>query len=76
VGVASARKVGLEKLTMDEMRAVEPRITDEVYEVLGVERSVRSRVSYGGTAPANVRKQARRWLKRLRMGAAGEATPE
>jgi argininosuccinate lyase len=72
VGVASGRKVGLEKLTLDEMRAVEPRITGEVYEVLGVERSVRSRVSYGGTAPANVRKQARRWIKRLRSG----TTPE
>ena len=32
---------------------------------LGVERSVKSRVSYGGTAPVNVRKQARGWLRKL-----------
>ena len=76
VGVASARKVGLERLTLDEMRAVEPRISEEVYAVLGVERSVRSRVSFGGTAPVNVRRQARRWLKRLRADRAGGATPE
>lgn len=65
VGMAAARNVGLEKLSLDEMRSVEPRITDEIFGVLGVERSVKSRVSYGGTAPANVRKQARRWLARL-----------
>jgi argininosuccinate lyase len=34
-----------------------------------VERSVRSRTSYGGTAPANVRRQAKRWLARLKKGA-------
>jgi argininosuccinate lyase len=48
------------------MQAVEPRITAEVFAVLGVERSVRSRTSYGGTAPAQVRRQARRWLARLK----------
>jgi argininosuccinate lyase len=36
-----------------------------VYSVLGIDSSVRSRASYGGTAPRNVRRAARRWLKRL-----------
>lgn len=65
VGIASERKIGLEKLTLAEMQAVEPAITEAVFAVLGVDQSVKSRVSYGGTAPANVRKQARGWLKRL-----------
>ncbi len=65
VGLASARGTGLEKLSLDEMQGVEPRITQEVFAVLGVEKSVRSRTSYGGTAPAQVRRQARRWLARL-----------
>jgi argininosuccinate lyase len=65
VGLASERSVALEKLTLADLQAVEPRISAEVFEVLGVERSVRSRTSYGGTAPANVRRQARAWLKRL-----------
>jgi argininosuccinate lyase len=47
------------------MQAVEPRITEAVFAVLGVVQSVKSRVSYGGTAPANVRRQARSWLRRL-----------
>ncbi len=65
VALAAQRGIGLEKLTLDEMRSVEPGITQEIFGVLGVERSVKSRVSYGGTAPANVRREARRWLKRL-----------
>jgi argininosuccinate lyase len=66
VALASDRKVGLEKLSLADMQGIEPRITDEVFGVLGVEKSVRSRTSYGGTAPANVRKQAKRWLTRLK----------
>jgi argininosuccinate lyase len=65
VGLASTRGIALEKLTLAEMQAVEPRMTSEVFSVLGVEKSVKSRTSYGGTAPANVRRQAKAWLKRL-----------
>ncbi|MGL4243813.1 MAG: argininosuccinate lyase [Beijerinckiaceae bacterium] len=65
VGLASARGVGLEKLALSEMQTVHPKMTQDVFAVLGVEKSVKSRTSYGGTAPANVRRQARRWLKRL-----------
>lgn len=66
VGVASQRKVGLEKLSLADMQKVEARIHDGVFAVLGVDKSVKSRTSYGGTAPQNVRQQARRWLARLR----------
>ena len=65
VGLASERGVPLEKLTLKDMRSIEPRIDESAFAVLGVERSVRSRVSYGGTAPANVRRQAKAWLRRL-----------
>ncbi|CAN7547729.1 argininosuccinate lyase [Bosea sp. LjRoot90] len=65
VGIASAKGVGLEKLSLAEMQEVEPKIGDEIFAVLGVERSVKSRTSYGGTAPVNVKRQARRWLKQL-----------
>jgi argininosuccinate lyase len=65
VALASARGVALEELALAEMQAVEPRITAEALEALSVENSVRSRTSYGGTAPDNVRAQAEGWLKRL-----------
>jgi argininosuccinate lyase len=47
------------------MQEIEPRISKEVFGVLSVTKSVASRVSYGGTAPKNVRSQAKRWLKQL-----------
>ncbi|MGL5445848.1 MAG: argininosuccinate lyase, partial [Rhabdaerophilum sp.] len=65
VGLASAKGIDLEKLPLAEMQGVEKRITGEVFAVLGVTNSVKSRVSYGGTDPANVKAQAKRWLKRL-----------
>ncbi|MBK9081422.1 MAG: argininosuccinate lyase [Rhizobiales bacterium] len=65
VKMASARGVGLEELSLADMQSVEPRITQEVFGVLGVERSVASRTSYGGTAPDNVRAQAKAWAARL-----------
>jgi len=62
---AESKSAALEDLSLAEMQAVEPRITKEVFSVLSVDASVRSRTSYGGTAPQNVRKMARRWIKRL-----------
>ena len=65
--VAKAAKAGvtLHRLPLAAMQAIEPRISDDVYSVLSVERSVKSRTSYGGTAPKNVRAQAKKWLRKL-----------
>ena len=68
VALASTRKIGLEDLSLAEMQSVEPRIVQSVFDVLGVEKSVASRLSYGGTAPANVRVQAQGWLDILGAG--------
>jgi argininosuccinate lyase len=65
VQMADEKGVALHRLALSDMRSVEPRLTEEVFQVLSVERSARSRSCYGGTAPSEVRKQARRWLKRL-----------
>ncbi len=62
---AEEKGVDLAELTLEEMRAVHPGILPEVVEVLGVDNSVASRVSYGGTAPAQVRAQAARWREAL-----------
>jgi argininosuccinate lyase len=65
VAKAASESVSLHELTLDKMRAIEPRITKDVFEVLSVDNSVKSRVSYGGTSPKNVRREAARWLKVL-----------
>jgi len=65
VAKAEARGVDLSGLTLAEMQAVEPRITQGVFDVLTVQASVRSRTSYGGTAPANVAAMAAEWKAKL-----------
>ena len=65
VAKAEAKGVALAALPLADMRADEPRITQEVYAVLSVEASVASRTSLGGTAPANVAREAARWLAAL-----------
>ena len=66
VKMAETKGVGLEALSLDEMRSVEPRITETVFDVLTVDKSVASRTSYGGTAPSRVREQIASWRARLR----------
>jgi argininosuccinate lyase len=65
--VKRAESLGLDlsDMTLGELKAIEPRINDDVYQVLSPEASVASRVSYGGTAPEQVRLQVQRWKERL-----------
>jgi argininosuccinate lyase len=65
VAIAEGMDLPLEKLPLADMRKVEPKITPAVFKVLSVENSVASRRTVGGTAPANVRREAEKWLKRL-----------
>jgi argininosuccinate lyase len=74
VALGVERGVALHKIPLADLQAIEPRITADLFSVLTVDKSVRSRTSYGGTAPANVRKQARRWLKTLEREARTRAS--
>lgn len=65
VAMAEAKGCDLSDLSLDEMQSVHEGIISEVFEVLGVHNSVASRVSYGGTAPAQVRVQIARWKEIL-----------
>jgi argininosuccinate lyase len=57
--VKAAEEAGcdLADLPLDELKSIDPRIDERIYDVLSVEASVASRTSYGGTAPARVREQ-------------------
>jgi argininosuccinate lyase len=68
VRAAEERKLPLERLPLSVLQEIEPRITGDALKVLSVERSVESRTSLGGTAPKNVAREAKRWLKRLGRG--------
>jgi argininosuccinate lyase len=65
VAMAEAQGCDLPDLTLDDMQAVHPGITVDVFGVLGVKNSVNSRTSLGGTAPVRVREQVARWKAAL-----------
>jgi len=65
VAMAEKKGIDLDALKLDEMKSVEPGITEEIYSVLGVDNSVASRTSFGGTAPDNVRAAAAKWRELL-----------
>jgi argininosuccinate lyase len=66
--VKRAETLGLDlpDLPLAELQAIEPRITEDVYQVLTPAASVASRTSYGGTAPSQVRAQIQRWKDQLK----------
>jgi argininosuccinate lyase len=61
VALAEVEECDLPDLTIAQLQSVNSNITSDVYSVLGVENSVASRTSYGGTAPEQVLKQIARW---------------
>ena len=65
--VAMAEKAGVDlpDLTLAQMQSVHAGITAEVFDVLGVDNSVHSRQSYGGTSPVRVAEQVARWKAAL-----------
>ncbi len=63
---AEALGVGLEALPLEELQAIEPRVTEDVYKVLSAKASAESRTSYGGTAPVRVAEQISQWKAILR----------
>ena len=65
VARAAQDGVALDELPLAAMQAIEPKITADAIKMLSVEASVKSRTSFGGTAPKNVAAQAKAWLKRL-----------
>ena len=61
VALAEQQGCDLPDLTLEQMKSAHDGITSDVFDVLSVENSVNSRMSYGGTAPEQVRKQIARW---------------
>ena len=52
VALAESKKLPLDRLSLDDLQAIHGAITDQVYSVLSVQNSVKSRTSFGGTAPS------------------------
>lgn len=71
VKVAEGKGCALEDLSAEDLAAVDARLTPDALSVLSVESSVKSRTSYGGTAPDNVRAQVKAARERFLGGEHG-----
>lgn len=66
VALAEEKGCDLKALSLADMQSVHPEIRAAVFDVLGVHNSVASRISYGGTAPSEIRKQIARWKEAMK----------
>ena len=66
VALAEKKKLMLQDLSLADMQSIHKSITADVFKVLTVEASVAARKSFGGTAPTNVKREARKWINNLR----------
>ncbi len=65
VKLADEKGVALDDLTIEDLKAIDERIDERVFDALSVDASVAARASYGGTAPVRVREQAKEARRRL-----------
>jgi|TARA_B100000085_G_C18458745_1_gene477985 argininosuccinate lyase len=65
VEVASKKNIKLNELTVNDLKKVEPKISEDVFKVLSPENSVESRNSFGGTASREIKRQIKFWKRRL-----------
>ncbi len=66
VALAEEKQLDLAQLSLAEIQSIHPDITDAVFDYLTVEKSVKSRQSFGGTAPHEVQRQITYWKERLK----------
>ena len=64
VCLAEKKSCRLDELTLEQLQSIEPRITEDALRVLSLESSVKSRKSFGGTAPSNVKRAIQTARKR------------
>ncbi len=65
VKMAEDQGCDLHELPLEQMQTIEARINGDVFDVLGVDNSVASRTSFGGTAPGNIMQQVKQWQEVL-----------
>ena len=67
VKLADEKGVALDGLSIDDLKGIDARIDERVFDALSVDASVAARASYGGTAPVRVREQVAAAKQRLGM---------
>ena len=67
VSTAEANNKSLEDLLVEDYQKIDPRITIELVNKISFDNIIHNKTSLGGSAPKNVKKEAEKWLKALKM---------
>ena len=65
VNLAEKRNKKLEELDINELKKIEPKLTNEVLKIFDLKNSINSKKSYGGTAFDNIKKMILKYKKQL-----------
>ncbi len=63
VNLAEKKKKNLDKLTLEELKKIEPKLTNDVLKIFDLKTSINSKKSYGGTSFDNVKSMITKYKK-------------
>ncbi len=67
VKLAELKNIPLEKLSLKELKKYNHKISNKIYDALDIEKTIKNKISEGGTSPSNVKKEIvlakDKWLK-------------
>jgi len=64
VNLAEKNKKNLDQLTLQELKKIEPKLTNDVLKVFDLRNSINSKKSYGGTSFDNIKKMIMKYKKK------------
>ena len=63
VNLAEKKNKNLDQLTLEELKKIEPKLTNDVLKIFDLKYSVNSKKSYGGTSFDNIKKMITKYKK-------------
>ena len=63
VNLAEKKKKNLSQLSLEELKTIEPKLTNDVLTVFDLKNSVKSKKSYGGTSFENIKRMILKYKK-------------
>ncbi len=64
VNMAEKKKKKLDKISLEDLKKIEPKLTNDVLKVFDLRNSVNSKKSYGGTSFENIKKMIMQYKKK------------
>ena len=64
VNLAERKKKGFDQLNLNDLKKIEPKLTNDVLNVFDLKRSVISKRSFGGTSFDNIKKMIMKYKKK------------